>query len=680
MSPRHRPLSAGPSTRRHRRASRRVALALEWLEGRWVPSVVGPLPGGVAATAIIVTQPPTIDGITNNGPVPAGTPVTLTVAAHNPQGLTGPLTYAFDFRDDGHFDVTNATGVASWTYDNPGLHVLDVRVIDSRGDKADALTFVIVTTPAPTVTPPGDQPAVEGTTTEFALGRFSQTGGTGPWNVTVDWGDETTSKFVATTAGDLGSQPHSYAKYGDYAVTVTVDDGRRSGSANFGAHVANAAPAVTAPADQSATEGSSSSFALGRFADIGAESPWIVTVDWGDGKPPTVFGAGAAGDLGSLPHTYATYGTYPVTVTVDDGQATGSATFHVGVADVAPTVTAASDQPATEGTTASLALGQFTDPGSDSPWLVTVNWGDLTPASAFASTSAGGLGSLPHDYAAFGTYVVTITVDDGRDTASATFLANVADVPPTVTVPADQTEALGTSTSFALGRFVDPGADLLWVATVDWGDNSPPTSVLMVSPGDLGSLAHEFPNIGSYTVTVTVADGRGSGSATFQATVSEATPSNPGNPGPPTNGPPSNPPPPAAAFFDPLSLLADVTSISVFLAVAPTGTGGTTTIAPGVTQVSTRVAQSFLSAAAALVIVDLPGPAPQGPGGGDQAVVAAAAAKAAGGSATASAVPVVVVEVALPANPFAPAPAITAPTTTTTTTTVARTAPGVGGV
>ena len=178
-------------------------------------------------------------------------------------------------------------------------------------------------------------------------------------------------------------------------MTVTVDDGRLAGSAKLGADVSDVAPAVTAASDQTAVEGSSSSFSLGEFADPGSESPWIVTVDWGDGTPPTVFGAGATGDLGSQPHTYAKYGTYQVTVTVGDGQLSGSATFHTDVADVAPDVTGPANQAATEGSTANVPLGQFADPESDAPWNVTVDWGDLTPASTFTATSAGDLGSLP---------------------------------------------------------------------------------------------------------------------------------------------------------------------------------------------------------------------------------------------------------------------------------------------
>ena len=295
MNPRHRhrPLSAGPSTRRHRRASRRVALARNGSKADGCRASSGRC--GRRRGAGDHPQPAADHRRHHQQrPRPGRDAGDLDRGSPPPQGVTGPLTYQFDFFDNGNFEVANQSGVASWTYNGPGLHVLDVRVIDSLGDRTDALTFVIVTTPKPTVTPPADQPAVEGVTTEFAVGRFSQTGGAGPWNVTVDWGDETTSTFTTTTAGDLGSLPHTYSRYGDYPVTVTVSDGTRSGSATFGAHVANVAPAVAAPPDQTATEGSSSSFALGRFADTGAESPWIVTVDWGDNTAPTTFGAGAA--------------------------------------------------------------------------------------------------------------------------------------------------------------------------------------------------------------------------------------------------------------------------------------------------------------------------------------------------------------------------------------------------
>ena len=48
----------------------------------------------------------------------------------------------------------------------------------------------------------------------------------------------------------------------------------------------NTAPVVTPAADQSANEGASTTFNLGSFSDTEPDSPWTVTVDWGDGSPP----------------------------------------------------------------------------------------------------------------------------------------------------------------------------------------------------------------------------------------------------------------------------------------------------------------------------------------------------------------------------------------------------------
>ena len=61
----------------------------------------------------------------------------------------------------------------------------------------------------------------------------------------------------------------------------------------------------------------------------------------------------------------------------DGASGTGSESVQiVAVANVAPTLTAAADQTANEGTDKSFDLGSFTDPGPDAPWHVDVDWGD----------------------------------------------------------------------------------------------------------------------------------------------------------------------------------------------------------------------------------------------------------------------------------------------------------------
>src|SRR5205823_9637830 len=54
-------------------------------------------------------------------------------------------------------------------------------------------------------------------------------------------------------------------------------------------NVTNVPPTVTAPAAQSSNEGASHSFDLGTFSDPGSDSPWSVSVDWGDGSPLTTY-------------------------------------------------------------------------------------------------------------------------------------------------------------------------------------------------------------------------------------------------------------------------------------------------------------------------------------------------------------------------------------------------------
>src|SRR5207302_938914 len=151
------------------------------------------------------------------------------------------------------------------------------------------------------------------------LGSFGDPGADSPWAVDVDWGDGSAhTTFSKTTTGSLGTQSHTYADNGTYTVTVSVTDKDGGGGAEtVKITVAKAKPAVTAPADQPASEGAPTSFNLGSFSDLGAnDHPWAVDVDWGDGSPHATFSQGTQGSLGTQSHTYADNGSGPYTVTV----------------------------------------------------------------------------------------------------------------------------------------------------------------------------------------------------------------------------------------------------------------------------------------------------------------------------------------------------------------------------
>src|SRR5204862_2030873 len=100
--------------------------------------------------------------------------------------------------------------------------------------------------------------------------------------------------------------------------------------------------AVTAPSDQSTSEGTAATTSLGSFKDPGGnlDASYAIMVAWGDGSSPSIGSASTPGSLGSATHTFDDNGTYHVTVTVTDkDSASGSARFDVTVSNVAPTAT-----------------------------------------------------------------------------------------------------------------------------------------------------------------------------------------------------------------------------------------------------------------------------------------------------------------------------------------------------
>ncbi len=130
----------------------------------------------------------------------------------------------------------------------------------------------------------------------------------------------------------------------------------------------------------------------------------------------------------------------------------------------APAVTAATNQTAAEGSTSSLSLGSFTNPGNSS-WAVDVNWGDSTSHTTFTTTSTGSLGSQAHSYAEEGTYTVSIKVTDNNGGSdNKTFQVTVADsglvagafTPPVAGSVATEGQAFTNATIFHFTD-ADPG-------------------------------------------------------------------------------------------------------------------------------------------------------------------------------------------------------------------------------
>ena len=226
----------------------------------------------------------------------------------------------------------------------PGTYPFEIDYTEVRGGQLALTTTANGTLipPAPTVTAPANQTAVEGTATSLDLGSFSDAlyglTTTGPWNVDVNWGDGTTdTTFSATSPGALGSQSHTYADDQTYTVTVAVTNmaTNESGTATFDVVVSNAPIAVgpiTAPTSPVAVN--SAITASAPFTDPGTADTHSATWDWGDGTTSAGTVTDNAGTgTGSVAdsHTYAAAGVYTITLTVSDGDTppgTGTAVYQ----------------------------------------------------------------------------------------------------------------------------------------------------------------------------------------------------------------------------------------------------------------------------------------------------------------------------------------------------------------
>ena len=461
----------------------------------------------------------------------------------------------------------------SHVYATFGTYSVTVTVTDNGGLSSTQTFQIVVGNVAPTLNPIAGETTDEGSTVGLGPVTFSDPGTLDTHTATVDWGDgSSTDNAVVTespfgppgsTSGQTGSiaDSHVYATFGTYTVTVTVtDNGGLSSTQTFQIVVGNVAPTLNPIANETTDEGSTVGLGTVTFSDPGTLDTHTATVNWGDGTATEVgtvtespFGppGSTSGQTGSIAdsHVYATFGTYTVTVTVtDNGGLSSTQTFQIVVGNVAPTLNPIASETTDEGSTVGLGPVTFSDPGTLDTHTATVDWGDGSATDNAAVTespfgppgsTSGQTGSIAdsHVYATFGTYTVTVTVNDnGGLSSTQTFQIVVGNVAPTLNPIASETTNEGSTVGLGPVTFSDPGTLDTHTATVNWGDGTatevgtvtespfgPPGS----TSGQTGSIAdsHVYATFGTYTVTVTVTDNGGlSSTQTFQIVVGNVAP------------------------------------------------------------------------------------------------------------------------------------------------------------
>jgi PKD repeat protein len=228
---------------------------------------------------------------------------------------------------------------------------------------------------APAVTAPDNQTANEGEAKTFNLGSFTDDS-TGPWAITVNWGDGNIESFSVSATGPIPSRTHTYADNGTYTVTVTVTDkDGASGSASFQVTVNNVPPTPEiqgAPASN--LEGSPISLSGTATDPSPIDTSAGFTFNWTVLKNGSTFASGSGPSFSFTPDDNGTY-TVILQATDKDG-GTGPTSVNIEVLNVPPTVSIVSlDQTVDCRKEATLRF-LFSDPGvNDSPWSVEISWG-----------------------------------------------------------------------------------------------------------------------------------------------------------------------------------------------------------------------------------------------------------------------------------------------------------------
>ena len=228
-----------------------------------------------------------------------------------------------------------------------------------------------------------------------------------------------------------------------------------------------------------------------------------------------------------MPHTYTTVGSFAIGVMIQNAGGSSATLSPTTPAAVVNSNIAAQATPvvATEGTALSnVVVATFTDSGGTQTitnYAATINWGDGTSPNAATLVNVGGSNYAvegSHTYASGGNFATSVTIDSNTlPAAVALGQATVAYVPP-IAAPVNFTTVerqkfSGTIASFTLapGTVTQPTSDYL--ATIDWGDGTPPTQGTITSFLGVYTVTgtHNYADIPSatselYLVTITIND------------------------------------------------------------------------------------------------------------------------------------------------------------------------------
>ncbi|HEX9394498.1 MAG TPA: PKD domain-containing protein [Gemmatimonadales bacterium] len=310
---------------------------------------------------VTVNQPP----LAAFSPSCSGDTCSFTSTSSDPDGSITSYIWAFG---DG---ATSTVQNPSHTYTTGGTYTVTLTVTDNLGATNSVSHSVTVNQPPVAAF----NSSCSGDTCAFTSTSSDPDGSIGSYSWA--FGDGGTST--------VQNPSHTYAVGNTYTVTLMVTD-------NLGA-TRSVSHSVTANRPPTAAFSSSCNALTCGFTSTSSDPDGSISAyQW-------TFGDGTTSTAQNPSHTYATGGTYTVTLTVTDNGGATNAVSHTVTANTPPSVNAGPNQTVVVGLLYTLNAS-FSDPDFG-PWTYTIDWGD-------GSSSSGNLSS-PGSFSAGHTYLVPLT-------------------------------------------------------------------------------------------------------------------------------------------------------------------------------------------------------------------------------------------------------------------------------
>jgi hypothetical protein len=300
-------------------------------------------------------------------------------------------------------DATLVATVSDTEYLDTGLssdttYTYTVQAVDTAGNVSAPSDLLAVDTPegssaGPAITLPTDQTLAEGQDLVFDL-SFTDSDESGPWAITVTWGDCLTPETFQATSPGTYQLHHLYTNDGVHHVRAAVtNSNNETDSVLFTNTLADVPPTLDIIGPSSIEEGDTYYLSL-QSSDPGSDQLCGWQINWGDGAQTSV-----AGDTLCVTHIYSP-GTYSISAYASDDHGTYSAATSVTVANLAPILRLDASTTITEGSSCDITLCDVDRGGATvSQW--SVYWGDGTGGPVSGS-------SLSHQYTTgTGTYTIS---------------------------------------------------------------------------------------------------------------------------------------------------------------------------------------------------------------------------------------------------------------------------------